>query len=417
MRDDVESLRQRIALLERERNDLVRDRRALRTETALLHRRLNAAVEAAENASRAKTRFISTVGHDLRQPIQAAALYTGLLSYRIQDPSAHELLTLLQASIEGLHGMLNGLLDLSRLEAGVVEPVLAEFDPGTMMSRLAAEFGPQAAAKGIVLRHRSFPHPVCSDEQLLERMLRNLLSNAITHTVRGGILLACRRRGNMAEFQVWDSGPGIAREHRQAIFEEFRQCHNPERNSAHGFGLGLAIVARIARLLNLRVNLRSAVGRGSVFCVRVPLAASAAASPCQPAAKDPHPGSPPDDFRNRTVLFVEDDRAVRLGVTMLLETWGMNVVAARDRDELAELLEHIEDEPSAIISDFRLPGGCTGRAVVDMVGERWRVPSIIITGDTAPERLREARSAGNRLLHKPVKPDELARTLEELLRQ
>lgn len=375
---------------------------------------LREAVIMAERANQAKTRFIAAASHDLRQPIQAASLYTGLIGYQAKDEATRELLGLLQASIDGLHSMLDGLLDLSRLEAGVIEPKIAAFNPDDLMIRLASEFQAQAEHEGIELRVRPCGLAVRSDAHLLERILRNLMANAVTHTEEGRVLFACRRHGGHAEFQVWDTGPGISEEHRKAIFEEFHQLHNPERNAARGFGLGLAIVHRLARLLGLEVGLRSVVGRGSVFWVRVPLATPAEAAAMELRA-GPAPTADLTRLRGRTVLVVEDDLSVRKGVVMLLELWGMNVVSSSSRDEMAELLDHIEERPSALISDYRLPGGHTGRAVVEMVRVRWDLPAIIMTGDTGPDRLREAAALDCRLLHKPVEANDLARTLDELI--
>ena len=364
----------------------------------------------AQQANSTKTHFMAAASHDLRQPIQAASLYAGLMGYRIKDPETRELLGRLQASIDGLNGMLGGLLDLSRLEAGVIVPELTTFATGDLLARLTAEFRAQAETKGIDLRYRSCAVAVRSDVQLLERVLRNLLSNAVTHTSKGRILLACRRRGDHVEFQVWDTGPGIAEQHREIIFQEFRQLHNPERAASQGFGLGLAIVHRIAGLLGLRVTVRSVEGRGSVFSVFVPLAkADPKTAPPTPAPNRPR------RFHGHTVLMVEDDDAVRLGLTMLLELWGLTVVTARTLDELAELLVHIDPKPRLLISDYRLPNGRTGREAVEMVRRRWNIPAIIITGDTAPERLHEAMAADCHLLHKPVELKNLALALDEAI--
>ncbi|WP_207460092.1 ATP-binding protein [Azospirillum sp. SYSU D00513] len=375
---------------------------------------LESAREEAQRANDAKTRFLAAASHDLRQPIQAASLYTGLLGYQLTDPETRELLERLQASIDGLNGMLGGLLDLSRLEAGAIVPELKSHLPGELMARLTAEFRAQAELKGLRLRHRACNLPVLTDPHLLERMLRNLLSNAVTYTQKGGVLLACRRRGGEVEFQVWDTGPGIAEEHRRTVFEEFRQLGKPARNGAQGFGLGLAIVNRIARLLGLAVTVRSVPERGSLFAVRVPLARHRTA-PGPRATATPPAVRDAARFQGRTVLVVEDDDAVRLAMTMLLESWGVNVVAARTREEFAELLRDIEEEPDALVTDYRLPNGQTGREVVEMVRARWKLPAVIITGDTAPERLREALATGCRLLHKPVEPKDLARVLDEML--
>jgi CheY-like chemotaxis protein/anti-sigma regulatory factor (Ser/Thr protein kinase) len=261
---------------------------------------------------------------------------------------------------------------------------------------------------------------VATDPRLLERVLRNLLSNAVTHGSSDGagkprrrVLLGCRRRGGAIEFQVWDNGPGIPPEARGAIFEEFRQLKNPERNAAHGFGLGLSIVARIARLLGLEVSVRSEVGRGSVFAIAVPLARTrAVVRPPAPLVLD---AAVLAMLKGRTVLLVEDDERIRRGLILILTRWGVRVVAVASVEELATRLPRLRTKPHVLLTDYRLPGGSTGQTVVELVRRRWDVPGVIMTGDTAPERLREAKSLGCPLLHKPVEPAELVQALGEAI--
>ncbi|HEY0835943.1 MAG TPA: ATP-binding protein [Azospirillum sp.] len=385
------------------------------TERKAMEDSLRRAKEQAEAASRAKTRFLAAASHDLRQPIQAAALYAYVLRSAVDaNPSAAEALNLLKASIDSLNGMLSGLLDLSRLEAGAVEVAAMEFAPDDMMRRLAAEFQGVAEVAAVELRCQPCSAPVSTDPQLLERVLRNLVSNAIKHGGRddGRVLFGCRRRAGAVEFQVWDNGPGIPREAREAIFEEFRQLKNPERNSERGFGLGLSIVSRIARLLGLAVSVRSEVGRGSVFAITVPRArVSGPTRPPAPALD----AATLAMLKGRTVLLVEDDERIRVALTMMLRRWGVRVVAFASTEELAVRLPRLRTRPHVLLTDYRLPGGATGRTVVELVQRRWDVPGVIITGDTAPERLREAWSLGCRLLHKPVEPVELVRALGEAI--
>ncbi len=389
------------------------------TERKEAQEQLRRAKEAAEAANRAKTKFLAAASHDLRQPIQAASLYAHVLQGSVgADPVARESLTRLKASIDSLNGMLSGLLDLSRLEAGVIEVSVTDFVPTALMSRLAEEFRGVAEASMIELHCRTTRVAVCTDPHLLERLLRNLLSNAIAHgrprDADGGgrVLVGCRRRANGLEFQVWDKGPGIPEDARSAIFEEFRQLNNPERNTAQGFGLGLSIVSRIARLLGVEVTLRSRVGAGSVFSVTVPYARKPEAGvTAAPALDGANLGS---RLKGRTVLLVEDDEQVRRSMTMMLKRWGLRVVAVSSTTELAAILPRLR-RPHVVLTDYRLPGGDSGRSVVELVRRRWPVPGVIITGDTAPERLRDAMSLGCRLLHKPVQPADLAGALGEVL--
>ena len=387
------------------------------TERRTLEEDLRRAKEVAEAADRAKTRFLSAASHDLRQPIQAASLYTYVLQSSIPADNAEgaEVLDLLKASIESLSAMLSGLLDLSRLEAGAVEVSIANILPGAMMNRLAAEFAELAEAYGVTLRFLPSTAAIATDPRLFERALRNLIANAIAHGRRedgGRVLVGARRRRNGVEFQVWDTGPGIPECAREAIFEEFRQLHNPARSATQGFGIGLSIVNRIARLLKLEVSVRSQVGRGTVFSILVPQATGPnvtrrAATPAETAIAS--------CLRGRNILLVEDDEQVRRGLTMMLKRWGLRVDAVSSTEELAAKLPRLRRRPHAVLTDYRLPGGGTGRKVVELVRSRWDVPGIIITGDTAPERLREAMSIGCRLLHKPIEPSELMGALGEAM--
>ncbi|QCO00974.1 ATP-binding response regulator [Azospirillum argentinense] len=403
-------------------------RRAAREEE------LRRAYERAERADRAKARFLSAASHDLRQPIQAAALYTHILRGAVDaNPAAREAADLLQASIDSLSGMLSGLLDLARLEAGAVDVAITEFRPDALMRHLAQEFRESAVTEGTSLHVHPCGVAVRTDARLLARILTHLLSNAIRHGGGNGrrVLLGCRRRPAALEFQVWDDGRGIPPDARAAIFEEFHQLDNPERSAAKGFGLGLPLVARMARLLGLALDLRSEVGRGTVFTVTVPRATlppdpdrrltaaaramAAVATSATATATATATASPTERMKGRRVLLVEDDERVRHAMTMLLKRWGVRVTAVGSAEELADRLPRLRSRPHVVLADHRLPRGQTGRTVAELVRRRWDVPVIIITGDTAPERLREARSIGCRLLHKPVEPGDLAATLDEVM--
>ena len=401
----------------RDRLHRAEDRRAAReAELRLAH-------ETVERADWAKARFLTSASHDLRQPIQAAALYAHILRGAVgSNPAAREAVELLQASIDSLNAMLSSLLDLARLEAGTVDVSVTEFHPDALMRHLAQEFRDTAKAEGTSLHVHPSGVPVRTDARLLERILAHLLSNAIRHGGggkpggKGGgrLLLGCRRRPGGLEFQVWDDGRGIPPDARAAIFEEFHQLDNPERCAAKGFGLGLPLVARMARLLGLTLGLRSEVGRGTVFTVTVPRA-TPFPDPDRRRSSAAPTAAPTDRMRGRRVLLVEDDDRVRHAMTMLMKRWGVQVVAIASAEELAARLPRLRSRPHVVLADHRLPGGHTGGTVAELVRRRWDVPVVIITGDTAPERLREARSIGCRLLHKPVEPTDLAATLGEVM--
>lgn len=385
--------------------------------TALKHteQELAAAKVEAERASRAKSQFLAAISHDMRQPIQAASLFLGVLDGRIGDPKAREVLDRVKTSIDSVHGMLGDLLDLSRLDAALIKPALKPLPLGPMLQRLHAEFCPQAELKGLTLRTVPGSATIATDPELLDRILRNLLANAVSYTASGGILLGCRRCGDSVRIVVADTGPGIPKSQQRQIFEEFYQVGNAERDRSRGFGLGLAIVRRIADMLGHPVAVRSTIGKGSVFSVTVPLAV-----PEQRHAGD-HAGSSPSGRSGhpkcRPVLLVEDDPAVLGAMVMLLEEWGLSVVTASSLQELKSRIQESAKPASLIIADYRLPDGATGTDAVAMARARISadLPGIILTGDTDPARLREANANHTRLLHKPIQALQLQQVIAEIL--
>jgi PAS domain S-box-containing protein len=376
---------------------------------------LAAAKAEAERASRAKSQFLAAISHDMRQPIQAASLFLGVLDGRIGDPKAREVLERVKTSIDSVHGMLGDLLDLSRLDAALIKPAPKPLQLGPLLDRLHAEFAPQAELKRLTLRTVPVSATVATDPELLERILRNLLANAVSYTASGGILLGCRRCGDAVRIIVADTGPGIPESQQHRIFEEFYQVGNDERDRSRGFGLGLAIVRRIADMLGHPVAVRSVVGKGSVFSVTVPLAA-----PALPQSTDAVCATPADrgdSLDRRPILLVEDDPAVLGAMVMLLEEWGLPVVTSRSLEELQDTIRDLPTPAALIIADYRLPGGATGTDAVALARSRISpdLAGIILTGDTDPERLREAHANHTRLLHKPIQAAQLQRIVTEIL--
>jgi CheY-like chemotaxis protein len=245
---------------------------------------------------------------------------------------------------------------------------------------------------------------VRSDPVLLERMVRNLLNNALRYTQRGGILLGCRRASGRMSLSVVDSGIGIPQEKQQAVFEDFFQIGNPERDRSQGLGLGLPIVARMARLLDHPVSVRSRPGHGSAFVISVPFVQATAIVPtptAEPAADIPPSAS--------TILVIEDDREQRIGMQMMLEGWGYRVIVAGSPEKALIAVRSAPRLPALVISDFRMPSRITGVETIALIAEivGRRIPGIILTGDTGPDRLREAKQSGCVLLHKPFAPERL----------
>jgi len=384
----------------------------LRESYAGLEQKVAERTEELVAANRAKSRFLAAASHDLRQPMHALGLFVTQLNNRIKDPENRRLTGRIEAAVTALQSLLDALLDVSRLDAGVVMANLTDFRVSTLLDRLETAFSPDAFDRGLRLRAARCSLAVRSDTVLLERILINLVANALRYTEAGGILIGCRRRGNMVRIEVWDTGVGIAPEHQEAIFQEFYQIGNPERDRTKGLGLGLSIAARLARLLGGRIDVQSTPGRGSVFAVEVPQATEVyeekLASPSR-ILDEP--------LRDARVLVVDDDTLVREALAGLMEQWGCRVLTAANGEQALSTLLGTGQAPDAVLCDYRLPAGEVGSAVIQQLRERYgsALPAALITGDTAAERLREAKESGVPLLHKPVQPARLRALLEHLL--
>ncbi|MEO5738259.1 MAG: hybrid sensor histidine kinase/response regulator [Variovorax sp.] len=366
----------------------------------------------AEQANLAKSKFLAAASHDLRQPIHAQGLFLEVLSRTELSAVQRDALTNARATWHASAQMLDTLLDFSRIEAGVVEPQPRPFRLQALLHKIENELAPQADAKGLVYRTRETRVLVQSDPALLELILRNLVSNAIRYTRRGGVLVACRARGDDVLLEVWDTGVGIDPTQHQEIFREFHQLGNAERDRRKGLGLGLAIAQGLAQALGHPLSLVSKPGRGSVFRLRLVRARLAAASdwPAPRPARALAMTMP--DVR---VLVIDDDEAVRGGMRQLLHGWGCACDVA-DSIEEAQALARAHP-PGLVISDYRLRERRTGAEAIGALRAEFgaALPALLITGDTAPERLREARASGLLLLHKPVSPRQLHHGLMAVL--
>lgn len=372
------------------------------TDRVELATALSAAKRDTERAAIAKSKFLASVSHDLRQPVQSLVLFVGVLRERLKGAQVEGVLGGIEHSVEALRLTLDALLDVSRLDAGIIEPKIDILPLGPLLAALGHEYGTRAQAFGLRLRCVATSATVRSDPVLLERMLRNLIENALRYTTRGGVVVGCRRRGEQVVLSVCDSGIGIAPENQAAIFEEFYQIGNPERDRAKGLGLGLAIVERLGRLLGHQVSLRSRPGHGSCFTIAMP-AAAPSARPSPPAVAEG------DAVRNEMVMVIEDEELVRESLNEALTTWGYDVATAGSIAEAVAKVASSERYPALVISDYRLRDGEIGPAAIEAVRKRCgtAVPGLIITGDTAPERLKEARAAGFALVHKPFSTQSL----------
>lgn len=367
----------------------------------------------AEKATLAKSRFLAAASHDLRQPTHALGMFVARLAQLPHDDQTRELIGNLEASLHAMQDMLNGLLDISRLDAQAVPVQLSAFALNDIFDQLRADLNLTAVDQGLRLRVRTSAVWVMSDPALLHRILLNLLVNALRYTRHGGVLLACRLTPDpqQVRIEVWDSGIGIAPEHQQAIFTEFYQVGNSERDRNKGLGLGLNIVQRSARLLDHRLQLCSLPGRGSRFSLDVPRVSVNAA----PALMRPAQAEAGDDLVGLLLLVIEDDELAREGMVRLLESWGAIVRVA---DSLATALAQLKAglEPDVIVSDYRLRDGENGIDVINQLRSAAGVPiaACLMSGNTDPELMQAARAAGLSLLHKPVRPAKLRSLVRSL---
>ncbi|MHB1951348.1 MAG: ATP-binding protein, partial [Acidiferrobacteraceae bacterium] len=376
-------------------NRILTESLRLRFEQVELLKEMTRKKEEAERANLGKSRFLAAASHDLRQPLHALGLFVSALEGRLRQGSEHVLIGHIRASLQALEDLLNSLLDVSRLDAGTVIPRIADCPLQPLFDRLRNESVPVAQAKNLRFRVRTTKLAVATDALLLERILRNLLANAIRYTKQGGVLLAARRRGSSVWVEVWDTGIGIKPEHQRDIFEEFFQVGNEARDRTKGLGLGLAIVQRLCRLLNHRLELVSQVGRGSRFRVEMP---ARAAMPVATGAPSPARIG----FEDALVAVVEDDVVVLNAIRTLLAQWGCRIAGGTHADEVLAALG--KEAPEVILADYRLADGVTGTDVVRRIREHFHlpIPALLVTGDTSVSRLRDATASGLMILHKPV---------------
>ncbi len=372
--------------------------------------KLAAQRDEAERANIAKSKFFAAASHDLRQPLHALILFVGAMKERTHNPELRTLVDQIEASVDAMETLFNSLLDISRLDAGVIEVHPEHFLIASLMERLKKQFVPQALKKGLRLRVRPCQWAVLSDPLLLERILLNLVSNAIRYTDRGQVLLACRRRGKNLLIQIWDSGRGIPAGQLETVFQEFVQLDNPERDRSKGLGLGLAIVSRLAKLLDVPLTLSSRPGRGSVFAIQVPLGSPLLAE--QALARPAPSGSLGVDV----AVLIDDEDAILRAMEELFDGWKIDLVASKTTAEAMKVLDETGLKPDVVISDYRLPGDTNGIEVVEAFRARYGadLTAIILTGDTAPESIQTLNQAGLAVLHKPVRPARLRSLLTHL---
>lgn len=392
----------------------------LQQERAILQQRVAEATqalrekqEAAERSSHDKSRFLAVASHDLRQPLHALGLYIAELRCKVFGEEQQHLVGQVEHSVEALSTLLNALLDISKLDAGAVVPQMQSCDVAALLERVASDYQMLASIKNIRLVVRPFAGYVTSDPVLLERVLMNLVSNAIRYTYPNGcVMIACRKRGKQLHIEVRDNGIGISKADQANIFREFFQLTQPQLDSSNGLGLGLAIVDRLVKLLGQRIELRSAPGKGAVFSLMVPLApetpVSGSADSNSPMAAESEQKVDSSQLLGKSVLIVDDDALVLESTSTILASWGCSVSSA---SSLADVQKMLDDgvEWDLVISDYQLGVDVTGIDVISAVRlvRDKIIPCILISGDTSPAVLKLASVSGHHLLHKPVKPAKL----------
>lgn len=382
------------------------------TERKAAEDSLRSAILQTEQANSARTRFFAAASHDLRQPLHAISLYLPLLEKQVKTAKGRDMVAAVENSADAMRALLNSILDISRLDAGVIEPRIVPVSLLEIFDQLGMEFAPQAEGKSLELRVMPADYWVMSDPSLLERILRNLLSNAIAYTPSGKILLGARRAGDEIRIEIWDSGIGIPQESLAHVFEEFYQENNPERDRSRGLGLGLAIIDKLAQLMEHPLDVRSWPGRGSVFSI----AAQRCAEPAHPVKVLPREAAV--DLTGRIAVLVDDDIPVLEGSREMLIEWGLEVIDAESIAQAVEKLDHAGCVPDVILADLRLRKNETGLQAVKEIRKAVAapVPAIIITGDTDPERIRQAADSDCTLMHKPVKPEILRTAICGIIR-
>lgn len=417
-----------IALFTRAQVNAVKRERELNLEIQQLLRsaqaereRAEAARSAAEKAQQleeragsAKTRFLASASHDLRQPMHSISLLIGVLRARLNDPAQIDIADKVQSSVSTMENLFGNLLDISKLDAGAVHAHVEDVDLGWLLERAVQTWLPQAQEKGLTLRLRASGRWVVrGDATLLERIVGNLLANAIRYTRSGGVLVGCRRRGEACELQIWDTGPGIAPRHREAIFEEFFRIGAPGTGQEKGLGLGLSIVRRCVALLGYSISVESREGRGSVFKVSLPLVAGASA----PLAAAGEVQAPLQALEGSFIVVIDDEATNREAVRDALLAAGCHVVtAASGEDALAQLEAHLRT-PDLILTDYQLGAAPDGLGVIRLLRSHYdeAIPALVVTANTDARLSAEATTLGAGLLHKPVGLQRLLVALKESL--
>jgi signal transduction histidine kinase len=375
---------------------------------------LTAARDASERANRFKTRFFTAVGHDLLQPLHAARLSAGALADQNASESHRRLAGRIEHALTTIEELLKSILDISKLEAGVVTPSVRLVPLSELFASLVVDIEPLARAKSLSLRWRPSDLVVMSDPLMLRRILQNLITNAVQYTQHGGIMLAARRRGSGVRIEVWDTGPGIPREERQSIFEEFQRGPAADRPTIGGFGLGLSIVQRMSEALGHTLGLCSRIGHGTRFTITAPFAGTVSYAAAPNAAAS---SNRPYGLTGAKVVVIDNDRSVLEAMQSLLEHWSCNVTLLSGLEDIDGFIAS-GVHPDLLLVDYHLDHGTCGLTAVDRIRAalpEYALPAIVITADHSAATADRARAADCEVLTKPVKPAELRALMAHLI--
>jgi signal transduction histidine kinase/CheY-like chemotaxis protein len=387
----------------------------LQESYATLERKVEERTRQLELANLAKSRFLAAASHDLRQPLHALGLFVAQLHGRIRAGERRRIVARIDAALSAMNELFNALLDISKLDAGVLTPSITEFPVAKLLDRVDTTFTGAAREKGLSLRVVSNSAWVCSDFILLERIVFNLVSNAVRYTNSGGVVVGCRKRGVNLCIEVWDTGPGVPQDQQKNIFGEFYRLGASGDGGRSGLGLGLAIVDRLCGILDHSVRLTSTLGKGSCFSITVPRVAARPKINESPAPPYPLMDGPD----RKLVVVIDDDPLVLEGMCGLFRSWGYQLLVAGTDDEVLAGIANRDRPPALIVSDYHLSGEKTGIEVIDALRRTFsaEIPAFLVSGDTSPELLGQARASGYHLLHKPVDPMKLRAMVSFVLRE
>lgn len=371
--------------------------------------KLRAALNQTDEANRAKSVFLASASHDLRQPLHALGLLTETLGGTKLNDQQHDIQSNMMSAVDSTRSMLDSLLNMSKLDAGAIMAAPKPFLVQSMLYKLEDELAPIADENKLIYRTHETIAAAHSDPIIVGLILRNLIANAIRYTDQGGLLVGCRRRGNnRLSIEVWDTGVGIPEDKVEDMFRAFQQLENPERDAQKGFGLGLAIAQGLAATLDTKIEVRSIVGKGSVFSFEL-VRSSATVIEDLPSDADV------SEFNGQRVIVVDDDERVRVSMHHLMESWGCDCVSGESAESIISQVS--DDHFDLLLVDYRLREGRTGREAIETIRNHLgkHVPAIIITGDTASNKIAEAQSSDALLLHKPASTSQLRRIMTSML--